>query len=109
MRKTIAIMAAALAAAGCSRRDADRAAVDASVVQLHQMIDAGRYHDIYAGAADEFRQSASEEDAIRFLQAMHDRLGAFRSTLAHWPAHRYLAGQIDGLPDLRYPVRAGSR
>jgi hypothetical protein len=75
----ILAMAAVLAASGCSA-DADRAAVDASVAQLHQMMDAGRYHDIYAGAADEFRQSASEENGIRFLRAMHDRLGAFRSS-----------------------------
>ena len=75
------IMAAALAVSACSAdADADRAAVDASVAQLHQMMDAGRYHDIYSSAADEFRQSASEESATQFLRAIHDRLGAFRSS-----------------------------
>jgi hypothetical protein len=79
MRRTIAIMAAALAASGCSA-GADRAAAEAGVAQFHQMVEAGRYHDIYAGAADEFRPSGTEENGIRFLQMVHDRLGAVRSS-----------------------------
>ena len=42
------------------------------------MLDAGRYHDIYAGAANEFRQSGSEQAATRFLAMVHDRLGPVR-------------------------------
>jgi hypothetical protein len=73
------IMAAALAASGCSA-GADRAAAEAGVAQFHQMIEAGRYRDIYVNAADEFRRSTTEEDGIRFLRMVHDRLGAVRST-----------------------------
>jgi len=79
MRKTMWIMAAALAVGGCSATR-DKAAAEAGVVQFHQMLDAGRFHDIYAGAASEFRQTGSEQQEISVLQMIHDRLGAFRSS-----------------------------
>jgi hypothetical protein len=79
MRQAIAIMAAALATGACSS-GADRAAAEAGVAQFHQMVEAQRYHDIFVGAADEFRSGTSEEEGVRFLQMVHDRLGAVRST-----------------------------
>ena len=79
MRNMAIIAAAALAVGGCSA-GADRAAAEAGVAQFHQMIEAGRYHDIYVNAADEFRRSTTEAEGIRFLQMVHDRLGAVRST-----------------------------
>lgn len=79
MRNMALIAAAGLALGGCSA-GADRAKAEAGVALFHRMIEAGRYHDIYVGAADEFRRSASEEEGIRFLQMVHDRLGAVRST-----------------------------
>ena len=44
------------------------------------MVEAQRYHDIFVGAADEFRSGTSEAEGVRFLQMVHDRLGAVRST-----------------------------
>jgi len=79
MRKIVPIMAAALAAGGCSA-GADRAKAEAAVQQFHEMVAAERYREIYVGAADEFRRSASEEEGINFLRMIHDRLGAVRST-----------------------------
>ena len=67
MRLAIAITAATLGIGGCSA-GADRAAAEAGVVQFHQMIEAQRYHDIYVGAADEFRSAATEAEGVRFLQ-----------------------------------------
>ena len=77
MRKTIAIMAAALAAGGCSFSQAKETA-EAGVVQFHQMLDAGRFHDIYTGTSDDFRRVSTEAEFIRLLQTVHDRLGAVR-------------------------------
>jgi hypothetical protein len=79
MRRIMAIMATALAVGGCSS-GADRAAAEAGVAQFHQMIEAQRYHDIFVGAADEFRGATSEAEGVRFLQMVHDRLGPVRST-----------------------------
>ena len=75
----IIAMAAALALGGCSA-SRDKSAAEEGVIRFHEMFDGGRYHDIYAGAATEFRQSASEQVAIAEMQRIHDRLGAFRSS-----------------------------
>jgi hypothetical protein len=77
VRKLIVAAALGLAMGGCSAGQ-DKAIAEGGVARFHQMLDAGRYHDVYAGAADEFRQSGSEEAATRFMTLVHDRLGAVR-------------------------------
>jgi hypothetical protein len=77
MRKLIVAAALGVAIGGCSAGQ-DKAIGEGGVVQFHRLLDAGRYHDIYAGAANEFRQSGSEQAAIRFLAMVHDRLGPVR-------------------------------
>src|SRR5258707_13320535 len=97
MRNVAMIAAAALAVGGCSATR-DKAAAEAGVVQFHQMLDAGRFHDIYAGAAPEFRQYGPEGDAIRILQLVHERLGAFRlSQQSGWRVNYGTGGSIVNL------------
>ena len=79
MGKRMWIMAAVFALGGCSA-SRDKTAAEAAVARFHEMLDQGRYHDIYAGGAAEFRRSASEPAAIAELQRMHDRLGDFRTS-----------------------------
>jgi len=95
MRATaIAAMVAALGTGGCSASH-DKSAAEAGVTRFHEMLDGGRYHDIYAGAADEFRRSASEQVATATLQRVHDRLGAFRSSQqSGWRVNVGTAGKI---------------
>ena len=81
MRRTLlgtAALAAALALGGCSM-GRDTAAAEAAVAQFHQMLDAGRYHDIYQATANEFRGATSEDQLTGVLQTVHERLGAVRS------------------------------
>lgn len=77
--KAIIAIMAGLAIGGCSA-GRDKAAAENGVATFHQMLDAGRYHDIYAGADPAFRSTASEAEGLRVLQMIHDRLGAFRSS-----------------------------
>jgi len=95
MRGTaITAIAASLALTGCSA-SRDKSAAEAGVVRFHEMFDDGRYHDIYAGAAAEFRQSASEPAATAEMQRIHDRLGAFRSSQqSGWRVNFGTAGNI---------------
>src|SRR4051794_7055866 len=94
MRNMAVIAAAGLALGGCSVSH-DKTAAEAGGVRFHQMMDAGRYHDIYAGSAAEFRQSAAEPQAIAVLQRLHDRLGAFRSsTQSGWRVNFNTGGEI---------------
>jgi hypothetical protein len=94
MRKMAVIAAAGMALSGCSVSH-DKSAAEAGVASFHQMMDAGRYHDIYVGSAPEFRQSAPEPQAIAVLQRVHDRLGAFRSgTQSGWRVNFNTGGTI---------------
>jgi len=109
MRGAIAIMAAALAAGGCTA-GADRTTAEAGVAQFHQMVEAQRYHDIFVGAADEFRSGTSEAEGVRFLQMVHDRLGAVRSsTQSGWRVNFTTGGTIVSLNyDTQFASAAGT-
>ena len=94
MRSLVPIMAAMLALAGCSVSQ-DKAAGEAAVEQFHQLLDAGRFHDIYAGSEPEFRQTGSEQAETAELQRIHDRLGGFRSSReTSWRVNFNPAGNI---------------
>jgi hypothetical protein len=79
MRRMIGIIAAALTVGGCSFGQA-KGAAEAGAAQFHQMLDAGRFHDIYAGTSDDFRRVTTEAEFGRLLQMIHERLGAVRQT-----------------------------
>jgi hypothetical protein len=72
------LTALSLALAGCSAGQ-DKAAAEAGVQSFREMLGAGRYAEIYRAAGHEFRQTGSEESAVRFLQSVRERLGAVRS------------------------------
>jgi hypothetical protein len=79
MGKLTAIMAVALAAGACSFSQAKETG-EAAVVEFHQMMEAGRFHEIYAGASDDLRHMATEAEFSATLHQLHDRLGAVRQT-----------------------------
>jgi hypothetical protein len=92
MRSTILAATAALCLAGCSF-GADKATAEAAVTQFHQMLDAGRFHDIYVGASDDFRASGSEAGMARFLGTIHDRLGSVQDATEHGWRVNYTNGR----------------
>lgn len=75
MRKLIPILAACLATSGCFIAKGERAAAENGVTQFHQLLDAGRYHDIWQTAAQEFRDATPEAVLTAGLQGYHERLG----------------------------------
>ena len=105
MRRILPIMAAALAVGGCSA-SRDKNAAEEGVIRFHEMLDAGRYHDIYAGSGTEFRQSGSEQVATETLQRIHDRLGAFRSS--HQSGWRVNFGTAGNVVNLTYDTQFAS-
>ena len=97
MRELAMIAGVGLALGGCSVSQ-DKASAETGVVHFHDMLDAGRYHDIYAGSEAEFRGAGSEQDADRFLQMIHDRLGPFRSSRqTGWRVNFATSGNIVNL------------
>ena len=76
MRKLIIAVAALVAVTGCaSKRSAEEA-----VAQFHQMVDAGRYQEIYRNSDPELKRITSEEQMTALLSQVHERLGAVRSS-----------------------------
>ncbi len=57
--------------------------------RFHSQLNRGEYSQILAGATDEFRKSASEEDLTKFLAAVHRKLGDFLA--AGPPAYTFQA------------------
>lgn len=45
------------------------------VQQFHALLNSGQYDQIYDGASDAFRASGNKADMIKFLQAVHRKLG----------------------------------
>jgi len=45
------------------------------VQQFHVLLNSGHYDQIYDGASNAFRASGNKEDMIKFLQAVHRKLG----------------------------------
>lgn len=78
MPRSMLTAALLLPLAACSVT-ADKGAAESGVAQFRRQMDAGQYRQIYAAATPEFRQNASEEAGVRFLQTVHDRLGAVRT------------------------------
>jgi hypothetical protein len=97
MRNLAMIASVSLALGGCSV-SRDKASAEEGVIHFHEMLDAGRYHDIYAGGEPEFRQTASEGEGIRTFQMIHDRLGPFRSSRqTSWRVNFATGGNIVNL------------
>ena len=92
MRRALAVFAAGAALAGCSA-SADVAAAERGVAEFRRMMEAGQYRRIYTSAADAFRQTSSEQAAIRFLETVQTRLGPVRrSTRQGWHFNRNTGG-----------------
>ena len=78
MRRWLLTLLATLALAGCSAA-ADTKSAEAGVSDFHRAMDAGRYAAIYDASAAEMKSSISRDDFIKFLDALHGKLGSFKS------------------------------
>ena len=75
----LAIVAAALALSACSIGK-DIPAAEAAAVSFHQLLDAGKFADTWQNAAPDLRAAASKDQWLQLLDAVHRKLGKFRST-----------------------------
>ena len=74
----VVILAFALAACSSS---ADKSFAEHATVDFHEMLDAGQFDAIYAGAGQELKDVAKQQDFVALLQAVHKKLGNLRSTV----------------------------
>ena len=69
---------ALLSLLGCSASaDMDRA--EAAVAHFHQQLDAGQYQAIYEASGEEMKKATSQAELVRFLDAVHGKLGKYLS------------------------------
>jgi hypothetical protein len=82
MNKIISLLPALLfsaALAACSF-SADTKKIEQEVQHFHDLLDAGKSAAIYAAASDEFKKASTQEDFVALLDAVHRKLGDFKST-----------------------------
>lgn len=78
-RMAIAATAATmLLLVGCSAVQ-DAKAADAQIAAFHQKLNAQDFAGIYAGAGPELKASATQDEMVQLLSAIHRKLGAFQS------------------------------
>lgn len=53
-----------------------------AVDRFHQQLNAGKFEEIYQEAAEGFRQGSKHEEIVRFLNAVHAKLGNAGTTSA---------------------------
>ncbi|HEX4737461.1 MAG TPA: hypothetical protein VH331_07860 [Allosphingosinicella sp.] len=79
MRKDLIVLTAAVLVAGCSAGK-DEAAAAQAVVQFHHQLDAAQYEAIYDATTPEMKASTPKASFVRFLDAVHRKLGAVKDT-----------------------------
>ena len=78
MRRTMVTMLGALALAGCSF-GADVPVAEKAITAFHAQLDAAQFGPIYVQSASEMRKSTTQPHLIAFLEAVHRKLGLFKS------------------------------
>lgn len=77
MHKFLMLGAATALLAGCSAAK-DEAAAAQAVVQFHHQLDAGQFEAIYNATAPEMKANTPKASFVRFLDAVHRKLGAVK-------------------------------
>ncbi len=91
------VLGATAALAACSSQK-DLTAAEAAVAQFHQALDAGQFESLYDSASPEFKQSGTEAEIVKFLQAVHRKLGNSRSTTREfWQVNWQTSGEVISL------------
>jgi hypothetical protein len=65
--------------AGCSV-SADTAAAEAGVPRFHELLDAGKFVEIYEQSSDDLKKVGTQQDFVALLEAVHRKLGNTRSS-----------------------------
>jgi opacity protein-like surface antigen len=89
-RKSLVLALLAVALLGCSS-SAQRVVAEKAVSRFHEMLDAGRFAEIYATASDEFKKVSTQSDFVALLSAVHRKLGNMKSSVNQGWNVSYLA------------------
>jgi len=81
--------------AACSTFTEGKAAGEKAVEKFHAQFNEEKYDEIYDQSAKEFKDSDTKENIIKFLQAVHRKLGAVGKTSSQsWHVNTTLTGKV---------------
>jgi hypothetical protein len=68
---------------------------EAAVVRFHDQFNAAQYHEIYEQADQAFKKSASEDEFVALLEAVHRKLGTVKEAHSSgWGINTTMAGTM---------------
>jgi hypothetical protein len=77
-RMSLVLVALLLAAGGGCSLTRGKGIAEAAVVKFHNQFNAGQYHEIYEQADQALKKSASEDEFVALLEAVHRKLGTVK-------------------------------
>src|SRR5437773_3749093 len=78
-RTLILLATVVLTMSGCSM-SADTAAAEQAVPKFHELLDSGRFVEIYEGSAEDLKKVSTQQDFVALLEAVHRKLGNTKSS-----------------------------
>ena len=92
---SICILVLIIVGAACSSFTKGKAAGEKAVENFHAQLNAENYDEIYEKSAKGFKDSASKEEIIKFLSAVHRKLGdAETSSQQGWHVNATPTGSV---------------
>jgi len=92
---SICVLVLIIVGAACSSFTKGKSAGEKAVVNFHDQLNAEKYDEIYEQSAKEFKNSAGKEEIIKFLQAVHRKLGtAETSSQQGWHVNATPTGAV---------------
>ena len=77
-RISLVLVALLLTAASACSLARGKGIAEAAVVKFHNQFNAGQYHEIYEQADQALKKSASEDEFVALLEAVHRKLGTVK-------------------------------
>ena len=77
-RISLVLVALLLTAASACSLARGKGIAEAAVVKFHDQFNAAQYHEIYEQADQAFKKSASEDEFVALLEAVHRKLGTVK-------------------------------
>jgi hypothetical protein len=91
-----ALLLAALACTllGCSG-SADTILAERAVMQFHELLDAGRFTDIFEQSSDDLKKASTQPEFVALLEAVHRKLGNTKSAVDQaWSVNYRTSGKF---------------
>jgi hypothetical protein len=79
MRRTFLHLFALAATLSACSGSADVASAKLAVTRFHQLLDSGRFTEIFEGSSDDLKKESTQADFVALLEAVHRKLGNTKS------------------------------